>query len=157
VACFAYGLPVSMVDTNVRRVLGRVFDGDADGIAERVVPKHAAYAWNQALMDLGATLCRADKPLCLLCPLVDVCSAAGQVTVRERRRQPPFAGSTRYIRGRILDALCTLPDGAAVSLASLAEALHPLPFDASRLRKLTLQMAEEGLIAFDSLGSVHLA
>jgi hypothetical protein len=50
-----------------------------------------------------------------------------------------------------------LPDGAALSLASLAAALHPLPFDASRLRKLTLQMAEEGLIAFDSLGSVHLA
>jgi A/G-specific adenine glycosylase len=153
VACFAYGQPVAMVDTNVRRVLARVFGAEADAIADQVVPKNAAYAWNQALMDLGATLCRADKPLCLLCPLNDVCSAVGQVTLPTRRRQPPFAGSSRYIRGRILDALRTLPDGAAVPLPHLAEVVS---VDLPRLENLTRRMAEEGLLAFDTPGSVHL-
>src|ERR1051326_6326215 len=52
VACFAYGQPVAMVDTNVRRVLSRVFDVEptrVDAIAQSVVPEHQAYAWNQAL------------------------------------------------------------------------------------------------------------
>ncbi|MDQ6672009.1 MAG: A/G-specific adenine glycosylase, partial [Chloroflexota bacterium] len=61
VACFAYEQRVAMVDTNVRRVLSRVFAIDpqaVDSIADAVVPPPpAAYAWNQALMDLGATVC----------------------------------------------------------------------------------------------------
>ena len=77
VACFAYEQPVAMVDTNVRRVLeSRLRRRRADAVealAERVVPRDAAYAWNQALMDLGATLCRAKRPLCLVCPLVAEC------------------------------------------------------------------------------------
>jgi A/G-specific adenine glycosylase len=77
VACFAFEQPVAMVDTNVRRVLSRVFGVRpvcvAD-LAERAVPPGAAYAWNQALMDLGATLCRATQPLCLVCPLVSECA-----------------------------------------------------------------------------------
>jgi A/G-specific adenine glycosylase len=154
VACFAYGLPVSMVDTNVRRVLGRVFGVDADQIADRVVPPDAAYAWNQALMDLGATLCRAAKPLCLVCPLLDVCSAVGQGSVARRRQPAPFAGSTRFVRGRILDALRTLPEGASMPLAGLAELLE---VDASRVEKLARRMAEEGLIALDRHGYAQLA
>ena len=59
VACFAYEQPVAMVDTNVRRVLSRVFGVEpatVERLADAVVPADAAYAWNQALMDLGATL-----------------------------------------------------------------------------------------------------
>src|SRR6478752_366502 len=68
VACFAYEQPVAMVDTNIRRVLSRVFGLPAAEIerhAPALVPPTAAYAWNQALMDLGATICRAQQPLCL--------------------------------------------------------------------------------------------
>src|SRR5207302_2853745 len=67
VACFAYEQPVAMVDTNVRRVLSRVFGvepSQVEGIADAVVPPKAAYVWNQALMDIGATLCRAQRPVC---------------------------------------------------------------------------------------------
>src|ERR687888_2458292 len=72
-ACFAYEQPVAMVDTNVRRVLSRVFGWEPAAVhrmALSVVPPRSAYAWNQALMDLGATLCRAKQPLCLVCPLL---------------------------------------------------------------------------------------
>src|SRR6266568_404379 len=56
IACFAHEQPVAMVDTNVRRVLSRVFGlqpGAVEGVADDLVPAQSAYAWNQALMDLG--------------------------------------------------------------------------------------------------------
>ncbi len=74
VACFAYEQPVAMVDTNIRRVLGRVFEVDSvEALADSVIAPGNAYAWNQALMDIGATLCRPREPLCLLCPVRDLC------------------------------------------------------------------------------------
>ena len=89
VACFAAETPVAVLDTNVRRVLGRVFLdawlGEAGGnelppertgwlLAEAALPQRAAYAWNQALMDLGATVCTAARPACRVCPLAQVCA-----------------------------------------------------------------------------------
>ena len=96
VACFAFGQSVATVDTNIRRVLWRVFRGiepaiwPADvraaretlALAEWALPPGEAYAWQQALMDLGATICLARRPLCERCPLADVCSAYQQ-TARE--------------------------------------------------------------------------
>lgn len=91
IACFAFGLPVATVDTNIRRALWRVFRGiepaawPADTafqrqmfeIAEWALPQQpqAAYDWQQALMDLGATVCLARRPLCEQCPLTGCCSA----------------------------------------------------------------------------------
>src|SRR5579859_3749264 len=68
IACFAYHKQVATVDTNIRRVLHRIFLGlehpepkvnDAQMLilAEQVLPPDHAYSWNQALMDLGATIC----------------------------------------------------------------------------------------------------
>ena len=101
VACFAYEQPVAMVDTNVRRVLSRVFEVEpsaVDTIADAVVPPPAAYAWNQALMDLGATVCRAKRPMCLLCPLVSDCGGPRLMEQpREKNREPQGnRGSQRY-------------------------------------------------------------
>ena len=83
-ACFAQGRQVAVVDTNVRRVLGRVFhwpstptDREVAETAERVLPEGKAWAWNQALMDLGATVCTSRRPTCLLCPVRAACRAAG--------------------------------------------------------------------------------
>ncbi len=65
VACFAFGQPVAVLDTNVRRVLARVFLAEPEPrqvpqarlwkLAEAVLPVEHSYDWNQALMDLGAT------------------------------------------------------------------------------------------------------
>lgn len=83
VACFAYEKPVPAVDTNVARVIARVFLGRDKkagdrrlwDIAAAIVPKHGKTAWkfNQAIMELGATVCVARKPRCSDCPVVRDC------------------------------------------------------------------------------------
>jgi A/G-specific adenine glycosylase len=86
VASIAFGLPVPLVDGNVARVLARLFalEGAAGDVprekalwrlAERLVAGERPGDWNQALMELGATVCRPESPSCLLCPLRDDCRA----------------------------------------------------------------------------------
>jgi A/G-specific adenine glycosylase len=84
VLSFAYERRAPILDTNVRRVLGRVFHGD-DGrrvgtaalwdLAELLLPRRRVYDFNQALMDFGATWCGPRKPLCLPCPMRRFCRA----------------------------------------------------------------------------------
>ena len=81
VACFAYEKPVPAVDTNVKRVLKRVFLGegrrekDVWALAQRLVPKNGKRAWrfNQAIMELGALVCTARSPKCPRCPVRKEC------------------------------------------------------------------------------------
>lgn len=86
IACFAFGLPEPILDTNVRRVLDRIFqvpiplgvNADRHGwaIARDVLPvAEDVYDWNQALMDLGATICVARAPRCRQCPVAAHCGA----------------------------------------------------------------------------------
>jgi len=85
VASFAYEKPVPAVDTNVSRVLRRVFFDRATGngqratkvweLARALVPKEGKRAWkfNQAIMELGALICVARKPKCPACPVRSQC------------------------------------------------------------------------------------
>src|SRR6266850_3895154 len=95
VACFAYEKPVPAVDTNVKRVLERVFrTKDVWGLAAAIVPKNGKRAWrfNQAIMELGALVCVARKPRCPECPVRSECKT-GRVSARTtpRTRIPPRA------------------------------------------------------------------
>jgi len=87
VMSFAFGKRAAILDTNVARVLYRVFvgKGDAKGhamiqrlweISETVLPHKHVFDFNQALMDLGATVCPARKPLCEVCPMRRGCKSA---------------------------------------------------------------------------------
>ena len=87
IAAFCFGERVAILDGNVKRVLARVlaFEADpANGPAERelwqrataMLPETNIEAYTQGLMDLGATLCTARSPQCLVCPVHDVCAAA---------------------------------------------------------------------------------
>src|SRR5256714_10302797 len=91
IACFAYRKQVATVDTNIRRVLHRIFLGlehpapklnDAQMLtmAEQVLPVGEAYNWNQAVMDLGATICTSNNPQCTHCPLQTDCSAYAEMS-----------------------------------------------------------------------------
>jgi A/G-specific adenine glycosylase len=82
---FAYGRDAAVLDTNVRRVLGRVFLGPRRlarvrgekalwDLAEALVPHGRAYDFNQALMDFGATWCTPRKPKCPPCPMKSFCA-----------------------------------------------------------------------------------
>ena len=83
---FAFGRDAAVLDTNVRRVLGRVFLGPRRAarvrgdkvywdLAEALVPAGRAYDFNQALMDFGATWCTARRPRCAPCPLRRLCAS----------------------------------------------------------------------------------
>jgi len=82
VLSFAYGKRTAILDTNVRRVLQRVFFGMRPTqestlwkVAAALLPRRQVYDFNQALMDLGATVCVARTPRCAVCPLPVVCRA----------------------------------------------------------------------------------
>jgi len=93
VASFAYEKPVPAVDTNVARVLRRAFGNVERGmrnaelwrLASMLVPKNGKRAWkfNQAIMELGALVCKARAPNCRECPVQPVCKT-GRRLVRRR-------------------------------------------------------------------------
>jgi A/G-specific adenine glycosylase len=89
VATFAYEKPAPAVDTNVARVLGRVFGcrtaKSTMRTARQLQPKRGKTAWrfNQALMELGALVCTARAPQCGTCPVNDRCTWYGKT--RDRR------------------------------------------------------------------------
>ncbi len=96
VRCFAREEPILPVDVNVRRVLRRRFDGDIDISAD---PWRAG----QALMEFGQRVCAA-RPRCGACPVREGCAGPGPGNgdSARGRRQPPFEGSVRQQRGRLL-------------------------------------------------------
>jgi len=78
----AFGQDEPVVDANVRRVLSRLFairqaqaHRELEELARKLLPSGQAGLFNQALMDLGATICVAHKPRCLICPLAKPCEA----------------------------------------------------------------------------------
>ncbi|HEY3197489.1 MAG TPA: A/G-specific adenine glycosylase [Nitrospirales bacterium] len=83
IRAFAFREDAAILDTNVRRVLQRIFVGSEQpkktastalwGLSEALIPKGRGYDFNQALMDFGATVCTARDPYCLLCPMKDFC------------------------------------------------------------------------------------
>ena len=95
VACFAHEKPVAAVDTNVKRVLERVFrTKDVWGLATAIVPKDGKRAWrfNQAIMELGALVCVARKPKCPECPVNRECRT---FSASRSRRAVPAARTPR--------------------------------------------------------------
>jgi A/G-specific adenine glycosylase len=83
---FAFGQRAAILDTNVARVLFRVFVGAGDQkshamkkhlwtVSAALVPRRHVFDFNQALMDFGATVCVARKPRCLVCPMKADCKS----------------------------------------------------------------------------------
>jgi len=92
IASIAHAEPTAVVDGNVERVLTRIFGQDltgeatwqlAEGLLDRVRPGD----FNQAMMELGATVCLPREPKCLLCPVSDFCATRGELP--RARTTPP--------------------------------------------------------------------
>ena len=153
VLAIAFGRPVAALDVNIRRVLGRAFGLDSaapaarQAAADRLVPTARAADWTHALMDVGAAFCRPREPRCVDCPLQTWCPVAGSVAAippAARPTPPRFESTTRWLRGRILDALRDAPDNAWVRFdSSIGD--HALPAVSAALAAL----GSEGLIALD--------
>jgi A/G-specific adenine glycosylase len=114
-ASLAFGEPVGVVDTNVRRWLVRRFglspesrprqlQALADALAAAGHATDAA-PWTHATMEFGAAICTPRNPRCDECPISAGCPSRGAATVVPVPRQAAFAGSDRAHRGAILRAL----------------------------------------------------
>jgi A/G-specific adenine glycosylase len=106
VASFAFGAHVAAVDTNARRVAERLGHGPPGAL----LPPGRAADWNQAVMELGATVCTARTPRCDACPVAAWCASAGDPAVARRPRArggaaERFEDSNRWVRGRVVAAL----------------------------------------------------
>ena len=104
---FAYGDKVLALDTNLERVLTRYFAIDS---TKNYVRKYSDFLLagvnsrdlNQALMDLGSSICTSSNPKCDICPLEKKC---GKYILKSKNSIEKFKGSNRELRGRIIKLL----------------------------------------------------
>jgi A/G-specific adenine glycosylase len=128
VASLAFGEPVGVVDTNVRRWLTRRFglsgtarlrdlQSLADALAGAGDPADAA-PWTHATMEFGAGICTSRAPRCATCPIAEGCPSYGTTATVPVPRQAAFAGSDRAHRGALLRALADASDNAVTTGAA---------------------------------------
>jgi A/G-specific adenine glycosylase len=184
VLAFSFEQPVGVVETNTARVLARAATGrtlsraEAQLEADRLVPAGQAWAWNQAMLDLGATLCTSRRPACGECPLGKgapnsrLCRWARSGgpdpavgSAGTSRAQSPFAGSDRQGRGRLLARLTAAGAGVvdggerrlpiAISPDDLASAAG-WPHDRQRALTAAMSLVHDGLAAMAADGTLRL-
>jgi A/G-specific adenine glycosylase len=105
IASIARGEPVAVVDGNVERVLQRLAGKPISGeqvwrLAETFLDRKRPGDFNQAMMELGATMCTPRAPACLMCPLLELCATRGELPrqgkpAKQRKREVHYALSRR--------------------------------------------------------------
>jgi A/G-specific adenine glycosylase len=150
VMAFAGERDVAVVDTNVARVLARqagrpLRPSEVQAEADALVPSRQGWAWNQAMLDLGATVCRARTPDCGRCPVAATCGWRGGAgpdpaigSAGVAGRQSRFEGSDRQGRGRLVDAL---RQGPVTDVAVAAG----WPHDPERAERVARTLVADGL------------
>jgi A/G-specific adenine glycosylase len=166
VLAYAFELDAAVVDTNIARVLARATGrplrpAEAQRLADAWLPHGRAWAWNQVLMDLGATVCTARRPACARCPLASGgCRWAAQACPEPDPArgsafvsvgQAPFADSDRQARGRLVAALRRAPVAAADVAAVIGRVDRPA--DAARLVDA---LVADGLVVVGRDGRLRL-
>jgi A/G-specific adenine glycosylase len=154
VACFGYGQPQPVVDTNVRRVVARLLHGRAEAgnaraadltdIAELTPPEpERATRFSVAAMELGALVCVAGAPRCGVCPVRERCAwrlAGSPAHDGPARRVQKFAGTDRQVRGKLLDVLRAAQEPVD------AAALEPAWDDAVQRSRCLDSLLTDGLV-----------
>ena len=157
VACLAFNQHIPVVDTNIKRVLGRLYPSlaqrmDIWKLADVTLPERNAQAWNQALMDLGATVCISFKPRCGSCPIAKLCPSSFQIqsrnTIRTRREPSRDGLPDRIYRGRVVDVLRHQRARAFVPVTRLGNLIknHYSTSDERWLVRLMKGLEKDGLI-----------
>jgi A/G-specific adenine glycosylase len=124
IASIAFGEPVAVVDGNVERVLLRAFPDDAPqskwlrNRAANVLDARRPGDFNQAMMELGATVCLPQRPLCLQCPVQQFCTTRGEHQAsppkKMRSRQIAYALLRRHRAGSVQVMLEQRPSSASL-------------------------------------------
>lgn len=160
VMTFAFELPVGVVDVNAARVHARLAgrslsNREVQDAADEATPLHDAWRWNQAILDLGATVCTKRAPRCDHCPVALHCGwhAVGRVepdpvvgSARIPKPQSRFDGSDRQGRGRLVTALRAGP--VSGEPAVLAEVMG-WPDDPDRANRVARTLVDDELIEWE--------
>ena len=158
VLAFAFEHDHGVVDTNAARFLARAVARrrltarEAQELADALVPPGQGWAWNQAVLDLGAATCTKRTPRCGSCPITQDCTwaragwpdpdpAVGSAGVPGR--QSRFDGSDRQGRGRLVQALRTGP----VGIDRVPDAAG-WPDEPERARRIADGLVAEGLAEY---------
>lgn len=155
IACFAFEHDVGVLDTNVGRLLARWGDQrltrrEAQAKADDLVPFGNGWAWNQTMLDLGATVCTRRAPKCSRCPVRSWCGwhltgwaepdpaigSAGTSSPQSR-----FEGSDRQGRGRLVAALAYGPLDTGDVPAAMG-----WPDDVARAERVLQKMVDDSLV-----------
>jgi A/G-specific adenine glycosylase len=153
VIAFAHEGDAAVVDTNIARVFARhigrrLTAREVQAAADASLVAGEGWAWNQALMDLGATVCTARSPRCGTCPLFAGCAWQGtgpdpaDGSAGVSGRQSRFDGSDRQARGRLLAALGHGP-------VAVTDAATAMGVDDERAARLVAALETEGLVRRD--------
>ncbi len=173
VASFAFDNGRAVVDTNVKRVLYRAVEGvreagEDDGdppyeaVANALMPEGESRLWNNAIMELGGTVCE-KRPRCdeQGCPWRGRCHAyaTGEFTAPDVPTQPEFEGSRRQFRGRVVR---TLGEHGELALDNLGPRVRvdytpDGTYGREWLRGLVSDLADDGLVELDEVGDDHVA
>jgi A/G-specific adenine glycosylase len=150
VASLAFGQPVGVVDTNVRRWLIRRFGlaagagrGELQALADALAgagDRADAGPWTHATMEFGAAVCTSRAPRCVACPIAQGCPSRNDAATVGVPRQPTFAGSSRAHRGALLRAL----SGARTHSLSPAAARELMP--AEDFERVLAGLERDGLV-----------
>lgn len=158
-----FGQAVPVVDVNVQRFLSRVFwrmprssslrsNAEIWTLAHEILPSRSAYDWNQALMDVGATVCTARRPRCPICPVASLCASRTSMIRKgtpKDSRELSFAGIPhRIYRGRIVERLRSVPGGGSIRIDLLGRAIFPgfTPRNRRWLLGLLTSLERDGLV-----------
>ena len=166
VLVFAFEHDIGLVDTNAGRFVARALAGrpvapvEAQTLADDTVPRGHAWAWGQAVFDLGAAVCTKSAPRCHECPIATSCTwnRAGRPapdpvvgSAGISRGQSTFAGSFRQGRGRLVHALRAGPLGPdAIALAA------GWPDDPARAERALASLVADGLAIVRTDGTVTI-
>ena len=162
VLAFAFEQPVGIVDVNVARVharlAGRALNPrELQRVADAATPRLRPWHWNQAMLDLGATVCTKRAPSCERCPLTAECgwhAVGGEDPAGPGTRQPRFEGSDRQGRGRLVAALRRGP--LSIDPSVLAETMG-WPEDEPRSLRVAMSVVTDGLAKWEEqLGTISL-
>jgi A/G-specific adenine glycosylase len=158
VLVFAFERDHGVVDTNAARFVARAVAGrrlgprEVQDHADELVPLGRGWEWNQAVLDLGATVCVKRSPRCDGCPVADRCAWArsgfaapdpAEGSAGTSGRQARFEGSDRQGRGRLVQALRTGP----VELDRLAD-VTGWSDDPDRARRVADGLVGDGLAEY---------
>ena len=162
ILAFSFEKDVAVVDVNVKRVLSR-FEGrtlsmkEAQSIADQNLPTGEGWRWNQAMIEIGATICTARKTKCDKCPLKETCTwtknqaATDPAISVKSKKLETFEGSDRQGRGKLISALRNEP----IMEKDVPQILG-WPNDHKRCKRVLEKLEKDGLIVIADSGKISL-